>query len=176
MAGRLPKDIEVLIRKLYKNKDIPVVNPKTRRMKLGYPVLFVYDAKFKNKLPYWDSLPLSIVLARYPDGFLGINLHYIIWTRRLQLGKFLVRRAKNKNRIRYEDILKAWKNAKLPLGLAQLCIRRYLFSHIRSDVKQFSWETYYEAVREIRPKFRKKSEQYILNHIMKIFREKAGKK
>lgn len=175
MPGKLPKDLQILLEKLY-NKDIPVVKPGSKKMRLGYPVLFKYDAKWKNVLPYWDANPLSIVLAKYGDGFLGINLHYVSWTRRIQLAKFLMKKTKNKNRITYRDIKAAWKAAQLPLALAMLAIRRYLYSHVRSNMNIFDWETYSDAVKDIRPKFRKQQEQAILNEIMKKFREQGKKK
>jgi hypothetical protein len=161
-GGKFPKDVELLFKKLYKNKDIKTVKPGSRSMRLGFPVMFVYDAKHKNTLPYWDSLPFSIVLAKYPDGFLGLNLHYLEWTKRLQLGKLLVRRSKNKNRITYKDIKSAWKALKLPEALLYLVIRRYLYSHIASDMKAFDWETYSDALKDIRPKFKKESEKRVL--------------
>jgi len=163
--GSFPKDIEVLFKKLYKNKKIPTVKPGSRQMRLGFPVLFVYDAKTKADLPYWDSLPFSIVLTKYSDGFLGINLHYLEWTKRIQLAKKLVRAAKNGRRIKYIDIKKAWVSLNLPEALLYLVIRRYLYTHIRSSMKIFDMETFNAAVKDIRPKFKKDSEKRILSAI-----------
>jgi|TARA_R110000751_G_scaffold256392_1_gene355870 hypothetical protein len=47
--------------------------------------MFFYDPKFKKTLPYYDSFPLVLPLEKYPDGFLGINLHYLPMTLRLRL-------------------------------------------------------------------------------------------
>lgn len=166
-AGKFPKDIELLYKKLYLNKgeEVKTVKPGSRGMRLGYPVMFVYDAKTKKDLPYWDSLPFSIVISKYSDGFLGLNLHYLEWTRRIQLAKILVRKAKNRNRITYIDVKKAWASLRLPQALLMLVIRRYLYSHIRSQIKQFDWETYGAAVKDIRPKFKKQSETRVINAI-----------
>ena len=38
---------------------------------------YFYDPKHKDTLPYYDRFPLVIPIERYPDGFLGLNLHYI---------------------------------------------------------------------------------------------------
>lgn len=176
MSGQLPKDIELLLNKLYRNKDIPVVRPGSKQMKLGYPLLFKYDAKWKSILPYWDALPLSIPIAKYGNGFLGINLHFVPWSRRIQLANSIIKKTKNKNRVTYPDLKAAWKSSKLPEALAMLCIRRYLYSHVRSHLKSFDWETYSEAVRDVRPKFIKKSEKFILSDIMRKFREHANQK
>ena len=161
-AGMFPKDVEILFKRIYKNKTIPSIIPGSKQMRLGYPVMFVYSAKWKSKLPFWDSLPFSVVIARYPDGFLGLNLHYIEWTKRLQLAEKLVRASKNKKRITYAQIRSAWDSLRLPVALLMLTIRRYLYSHIRSKMKVFDWETYRGAVQDIRPKFMKESERRIL--------------
>lgn len=162
MAGKFPKDVQILFKKIYKNKTIPSVKPGSRGMKLGHPVMFVYQAKTASTLPYWDALPFSIIIAKYGDGFLGLNLHYLEWTRRLQLAKKIVRLTKNKNRLTYMDIKKAWSSLKLPEALLMLVIRRYLYSHIRSDIKIFDWETYIGAIKDIRPSFKKQSEKRII--------------
>ena len=47
--------------------------------------MFFYDPKFKKTLPYYDRFPLVLPIERYSDGFLGINLHYLPMTLRLQL-------------------------------------------------------------------------------------------
>ena len=43
----------------------------------GHIYQFVYNAKTKSKLKYYDYFPMSIVLERYSNGFLGLNLHYL---------------------------------------------------------------------------------------------------
>ena len=45
----------------------------------------MYDPKFKKKLPYYDTFPLVLPLETYPDGFLGINLHYLPIPLRIKL-------------------------------------------------------------------------------------------
>ena len=39
--------------------------------------MFIYDAKYKNRLPYFDSFPLVLPLEPIRGGFLGINFHYL---------------------------------------------------------------------------------------------------
>lgn len=173
--GTFPKDIQLLFKRLYKNKEIPNVKPGSRSMRLGYPVMFVYDAKWKQELPYWDALPFSIVLAKYPDGFLGLNLHYIQWTTRVQLAKKIMQATKNKKRITYMQIKKAWISLKLPNALLNLVIRRYLYSHVRSPIKIFNIETYADAIKDIRPDFQKESEKAVLAAIRELYRIHAKK-
>lgn len=51
----------------------------------GYMYMFFYDAKLKNKLPYWDAFPLVLPFRKAPDGFYGINLHYLPYLMRFKL-------------------------------------------------------------------------------------------
>lgn len=44
---------------------------------VGKMYMFYYDAKTKDKLPYWDRFPLIFVLEVRPDRFYGVNLHYL---------------------------------------------------------------------------------------------------
>ena len=38
---------------------------------------FNYDPKHKETLPYYDRYPLVICVKLLPDGFHGLNLHYL---------------------------------------------------------------------------------------------------
>jgi len=44
---------------------------------IGKMAMFFYDAKHRDKLPYWDSFPLVIIAGPAPKGFYGLNLHYL---------------------------------------------------------------------------------------------------
>ena len=46
-------------------------------MIVGEMYMFMYDAKHKDTLPYYDRFPLIFMLERYNNGFLGLNLHYL---------------------------------------------------------------------------------------------------
>ncbi len=103
---------------------------------LGRFYFFFYDAKLKEELPYWDKFPLVVPIQQYPDGFLGLNLHYITPRDRLillqQLKKFATGSlGDEKTRLKLSyPILKATANA----YRATPCIKRYLASHIQSRV------------------------------------------
>ena len=61
------------VNKLLTDDDFPVV----ARPELGKMYMYLYDAKYKETLPYWDRFPLIICFDLLSDGFMGINLHYI---------------------------------------------------------------------------------------------------
>jgi len=111
----------------------------------GDMVMFIYDPKTKEKLPYYDTFPLVFPISLKEDGFLGINLHYLPPYHRALLMDELYTTLNNQAmdattrlRINYE-ILK---------GAAQFkafkpCIKRYLTSHIRSvkiNVHPSQWD------------------------------------
>lgn len=105
-----------------------------RREQIGRMVMFFYDPKMANELPYYDRFPLVIPLEIYPDGFLGINLHYLPPMRRAQLldsimniydNQFLDER---KKLYMSYGILSSYTRSRLYVP----CIKRYLYSHARS--------------------------------------------
>lgn len=112
---------------------------------LGRMYFYLYDAKGKEVLPYWDKFPLVIPIEQYSDGFLGLNLHYISPGARMALLsglKQFVTGSKNDERTRIQlsyPLLKATHRAYA--GLA--CVKRYLYPHIRSrfiEILPHEWE------------------------------------
>ena len=104
----------------------------------GHIYQFVYDAKTKSKLKYYDYFPMSIVLERYKDGFLGLNLHYLPTTMRFafmdQLWKFVSSPTDELDEdtrfiLRY-NMLKSIGGQKY----YKPCIKRYLYSHMRTPM------------------------------------------
>ena len=172
MARQMPKDVLMLYRKAFGDRQIATVKPIVGdlKRKRGMLANFVYDPKWKGTLPYYDIIPTSIILAVEGDRFLGINLHYVFWARRIQLANEILKRTQSKNYIKYKEIKQAWVAAKLPMALSYLCLRWYLFSHIKSEIKVFGWDKYKEIVVDLKPKFKKESEQAIYNAIMEKYR------
>lgn len=175
--SKLPKEVQTIIDAIVKQEPLDV-SPSTK-IKFGNLLAYVYDPKYKSVLPVWDQLPL-VILLNLPDGkyILGINLHYIPWTYRLQLMKSLQQVGEARGvRIRYRDVVKAWRDAKVPMGYAKLAIRKYLISHIRSKVKIFrNAEDQYEIVKNILPIFHKKKAAQVYRDInMKLKQQRASK-
>lgn len=50
---------------------------KQGRVILGNLYFFAYNPKYADVLPYYDIFPLVLVLKKMPEGFLGINFHYL---------------------------------------------------------------------------------------------------
>lgn len=101
---------------------------------VGHMYFFYYDPKLKDTLPYYDRFPLVIPIQPYPDGFLGLNLHYIHPKQRIILLDKLSEHATNKNfdiqtrlKLNYQ-LLAAFSKA----FEATPCIKRYLSTHVQS--------------------------------------------
>ncbi len=101
---------------------------------IGRMYFYFYDPKTKDTLPYYDKFPLVIPIERYPDGFLGLNLHYIHPKQRIilldKLSSILTDHnydEKTRLRISYSYLANASK-----LFEATPCIKRYLYSHVQS--------------------------------------------
>jgi hypothetical protein len=108
---------------------------ETNRFKLGGLYCFYYDPKTKENLDYWDKFPLVLILERYNDGFLGLNLHYLPIRYRVafldKLMDFAVTKDDDilKMRVTY-DILAASRRFKE----FKPCIKRYLHNHVKSKI------------------------------------------
>ena len=112
---------------------------------IGKMYFYWYDPKTKATLPRWDRFPLVIPIEPYGDGFLGLNLHYVSERARISILGSL---AEYRNNDRYDattrlrlsyDLLR--RASKLPM--IQPCIKRYLYSHVRSgflEVTADEWD------------------------------------
>lgn len=109
-------------------------NPYTR-LKVGDMVTFKYNAKWKDKLPYWDAFPLIFVVDVFQGGFYGINLHYLpVDLRKTLLAKleltannFPALDANSKLRISYQILSGTQKYPEF-----SPCFKHYLTNHVQS--------------------------------------------
>lgn len=105
-----------------------------RRENIGRMVMFFYDPKMANELPYYDRFPLVIPLEIYNDGFLGLNLHYLPPMRRAQLLDTILNIYDNEHLderrrlIMSYNIINAYSRSRLFIP----CVKRYLYNHTKS--------------------------------------------
>jgi hypothetical protein len=123
-------------------------NPEelTTRVMPGKLYMYLYDPKLKKELPYYDRFPLVFPFRKTPDGFIGLNLHYLPYHLRIQLLDRLMvfksnARMDETTRIKYSwqliDGVSRYKSAKP-------CIKQYLIGHVRSQFRQVNskdWAT-----------------------------------
>jgi len=123
-------------------KDRDSMRSKTM---MGRMYFYFYDPKGKDTLPYYDRFPLVIPIEQYPDGFLGLNLHYLHPKIRLILLDKLSTTItdddytdKSRLQLRY-DTLQGLSTA----YEAAPCLKRYLFTHIESrflEIPASEWD------------------------------------
>ncbi len=153
---------------LYRNRTIPgAINTTSTNNKqlfgLGGMYMFLYDPKTKADLPYWDKFPLVIPIKMYPDGYLGINLHYLGPDLRIPFMNSLITLMHTsptnnitRMRISYDILNNASRfNAFVP------CVKRYLLPHIKSKIMPIHPHEYITACYLPTAKFQKKSQTYV---------------
>ena len=113
---------------------------------VGSMVMYFYDPKHAKTLPYYDAFPLVIITDVTPDGWYGINLHYLSPIMRAKLLEQLTATLTNK---RYDKNTKFKINYNILQSVRkfkafQPCFKRYLVQHVNSQVRVIhpkDWET-----------------------------------
>ena len=113
----------------------------------GELYMYYYDAKHKATLPYWDKFPLVFPFRMMPDGFIGINLHYLHYKQRILLLDALQEIATSPRKstsakltISY-DILRTVAKGKR----FEKCIHRYLYDHFKTPIKKIHSDNWITA-------------------------------
>jgi hypothetical protein len=113
------------------------VRPSDRqKFLMGGLYFFVYDPKGKAELPYYDRFPLVIPLKRTPDGFIGLNLHYLPLRYRINFLKKLLPLAiyNDEDEIKRIRITYPILDASSKYKEFRPCIKQYLYSHVKSRI------------------------------------------
>ena len=103
----------------------------------GKLYMFLYDPKTKDKLPYYDMFPLVFPFKKTPDGFIGLNMHYLPYQMRVMLLDKLMDFATNKQMSETTKLNYSWSmiDGVSRYRLAEPCVKRYLASHIKTSLK-----------------------------------------
>jgi hypothetical protein len=115
------------------------------RTTIGKMFFFMYDAKHKATLPYYDKFPLIFPVDRVQGGFYGLNFHYLPLKLRAQLMDALYDITNNE---RYDESTKLKLSYGVLKGaekfkLFQPTFKRYLSSQVRSrfvEVYPSEWD------------------------------------
>lgn len=171
------KNTSVTPQKLLK-EHTPKLIP-ANRFEYGNMYLFNYDPKWKKELPYYDTWPLIFPIDPKPNGFLGINLHYLPLEARAKLmDKLYSIRTDNsyneqtKLAISYSVLKSASK-----FKYFEPCVKWYLWDHVRSKflwVESVEWDI---ALFLPLARFQKKSQEEVWKDSMArfTFRNRAKK-
>jgi hypothetical protein len=151
-AKRLASSREGHLRSSTQNNPVP-----------GELYMYYYDAKHKATLPYWDKFPLVFPFRMMPDGFIGINLHYLHYKQRILLLDALQEVASSPRKttsakltISYDILRTVAKGKKF-----EKCIHRYLFDHFKTPIKKIHSDNWLTAALLPNEMFVGESKEYI---------------
>lgn len=114
----------------------------------GNLYLYGYDPKMKKELPYYDRFPLVFPFRKTPDGFIGLNMHYLPYNLRIALlDKLLIFKTNNRmdetTRLKYSwatiDGISKF-NAAIP------CVKQYLNGHVKTQFRKIDSEDWATAM------------------------------
>jgi hypothetical protein len=115
---------------------------------VGTMLLFVYEPKTKDTLPYYDTFPLVMPFRKVPGGFYGLNFHYLPPLLRMRLLEKMISYVsdttlsdKSRFRLQWNLLNNA---AKFP-GV-HACVKHYLYSHINSRIMQIHPKDWKKAI------------------------------
>lgn len=113
----------------------------------GEMYLFMYDPKHKETLPYYDVVPLVLPFRRMPDGFLGINLHYLPYLARFNLLRDLNTLARDSRLTNDKRLMLSWQllNSSSKYLSATACVKHYLNAHLRSRFLKINYDDWITA-------------------------------
>ena len=97
--------------------------------------MFFYNPKHRKTLPYYDTFPLVLPLEKYPDGFLGINLHYLPIPTRIRLLDRLVDFSNNTRFDESTRLMVDYKKLK-NIKFIKPTVHRYLAGHVQSQFRR----------------------------------------
>jgi len=122
--------------------------------------MFFYNPKHAKTLPYYDTFPLVLPLETYPDGFLGINLHYLSIPLRLRLLDNLVDFSNNTN-FDESTILKVSYDRVKGIREVKPTLHRYLAGQVQSQFRRIDADEFTIATLLPVQRFRKASESAV---------------
>ena len=122
--------------------------------------MFFYGPKHAKTLPYYDTFPLVLPLERYPDGFLGINLHYLPIPLRVKLLDKLVDFS-NDTAFDENTVLRVSYDRVKKIRQVKPTLHRYLAGHVKSQFRRIDADEFTVATLLPVQRFRKASESQV---------------
>lgn len=118
------------------------------KIDIGKMYMYHYDPKLKAVLPYYDRLPLIILVDFTSDGFYGLNLHYLPPMLRAKLMDALY---SLRNNDKYNETTKLKISYEVLRGASRFkyfapCFKKYLFSHVKSNFLYIDTENWDKAL------------------------------
>lgn len=140
---------------------------------VGRLCMYYYNPKLQKTLPYYDRFPLTMPIEIYSDGFLGLNFHYLPPRQRaILMDQIMTRVIKNTHLNKKQRIFLSYRIMKLTVKAPQFlpCIKRYLYSHLRSKIYVLEPESWNMALFLPLERFEKASMARVHNESMRKIR------
>ena len=102
------------------------------RPSAGRMCMFFYDPKTAQKLPFYDIFPLVLPVDTFRGGFVGLNFHYLPYGARFKFLQQLQSYASNAKFDQSTKIQASYNSIKSN-KYTKVAIKRYLYSHVRSN-------------------------------------------
>ena len=136
---------------------------KRKRFRSGSMFKYFYDPKHREKLPYYDMFPLTIMIEPAPDGFYGLNLHYLSPVVR---AKFLDKLLETANNKRYDESTRLKLTYQMMKGVNKFkefkpCFKHYLTKHVNSQIVMVEPPEWEIAIFLPTEQFAKKSKSHV---------------
>lgn len=143
----------------------------TKNPKPGDMMMYFYDPKFKEELPYYDRFPLTLLVEPAKGGFYGLNLHYLSpGVRARFLDELMALAPKNMTdtsrltRMRY-SLLKGVKKYKE----FKPCFKHYLMDHVESQIVRVPMTDWQIAIFLPTEQFKKVKAQSVWRYSRKAY-------
>ena len=118
-----------------------------RKPRLGGLYTFIYNPKTKDKLPYYDIVPLVIPVSYTENGFYGLNFHYLSLKDRNKLLNIILPLSNEKEKNTQKKKVSYAQLVSLANSIWSPCCKRYLWSHIRTKFVHIPQEDWYEIIK-----------------------------
>ena len=145
----------------------PTADPK-----IGDMIMYFYDPKLKNELPYYDKFPLTILVKPVKGGFQGLNLHYLAPGVRARFLDELMNLAPKKvtdttrlARLRYNTLKGVNKYKEF-----RPCFKMYLMDHVKSRIVRVPMTDWEIAVFLPTQQFKKVKDQSVWRYSRDAYR------
>jgi len=161
---------QIITKSKFASKKKGRIGGATNRVRPGTMMIFKYDAKTKEKLPYWDRQPMGIVVDILPDGFTMLNFHYLPAAQRIVLLEALLTKQKGKDEKAVVDVSYSLLKGASRYKWYKPTYKRYLRSHLDSKMILIPIEDWQYAVLLPTQKFQKQSRQQVYKDSLRIGR------
>lgn len=145
---------------------------KGTRILPGTMIMYIYDPKHKETLPYYDNFPLCLPFKLVPGGFYSLNLHYLPYNLRALLLDRLMQFKTNTTLDEKTRLKFSWQliDGVSKFAAAKPCVKHYLYDHVKTPFKAVHPQDWATAILLPVEKFVGASPQDVWRDSMNIIR------